>query len=378
MIAGACQADVGVLVISARKGEFEAGFDKGGQTREHAMLAKTLGVRILVVVINKMDDPSCGWAKERFDECVTKLTPFLKQCGYNVKKDVVFLPISALTAQNVIKPVGDVAPWWEGGTFLTTLDELPELERNKTAPLRLPILSKYKDLGCVIEGKVEQGTIKPGDKLCVMPNKVPVEVLNVWLDQDEVGYLVGGENARVRLKDISDEDIQPGYVLSPRGAPRRPARLTRPPASARARRAPSPRASHRVAPPPLSGPTACAAHKRFEVQLIVVELLEHKSIFSAGYTAILHVAAAAEECSIVELTSEIDKKSGKKSKKKPMFVKSGAVITCVIETEQNVCLEPFDQCPQLGRFTLRDEGKTIGIGKCLTLMNDDEGAGGAA
>ena len=142
MIAGACQADVGVLVISARKGEFEAGFDKGGQTREHAMLAKTLGVRILVIVINKMDDPSCGWAKERFDECVTKLTPFLKQCGYNVKKDVVFLPISvrarnsaqfwratcagglrnssdaasppsrapqALTAQNVIKPVGDVA-----------------------------------------------------------------------------------------------------------------------------------------------------------------------------------------------------------------------------------------------------------------------------
>ena len=94
MIAGACQADVGVLVISAWKGEFEAGFDKGGQTREHAMLAKTLGVRILVVVINKMDDPSCGWAKERFDECVTKLTPFLKQCGYNVKKDVVFLPIS--------------------------------------------------------------------------------------------------------------------------------------------------------------------------------------------------------------------------------------------------------------------------------------------
>ena len=248
MIAGACQADVGVLVISARKGEFEAGFDKGGQTREHAMLAKTLGVRILVVVINKMDDPSCGWAKERFDECVTKLTPFLKQCGYNVKKDVVFLPISALTAQNVIKPVGDVAPWWEGGTFMTTLDELPELERNKTAPLRLPILSKYKDLGCVIEGKVEQGTIKPGDKLCVMPNKVPVEVLNVWLDQDEVGYLVGGENARVRLKDISDEDIQPGYVLSPRGAPRPAARLSARPPVCRLRSRPPRPLPPRVSP----------------------------------------------------------------------------------------------------------------------------------
>ena len=338
MIAGACQADVGVLVISARKGEFEAGFDKGGQTREHAMLAKTLGVRILVVVINKMDDPSCGWAKERFDECVTKLTPFLKQCGYNVKKDVVFLPISALTAQNVIKPVGDVAPWWEGGTFMTTLDELPELERNKTAPLRLPILSKYKDLGCVIEGKVEQGTIKPGDKLCVMPNKVPVEVLNVWLDQDEVSYLVGGENARIKLKDISDEDIQPGYVLCPRAA------------------------------------LACPTVRRFEVQLAIVELLEHKSIFSAGYTAILHVHAIAEECAILKITGEVDKKTGKKMKKKPMFVKQGAVITCIIETEQVVCLEQFDVCPQLGRFTLRDEGKTIGIGKILDLSPDKDPA----
>ena len=262
---------------------------------------------------------------------------------------------------------------------MTTLDELPELELNKTAPLRLPILSKYKDLGCVIEGKVEQGTIKPGDKLCVMPNKVPVEVLNVWLDQDEVGYLVGGENARV-LTDISDEDPA---ALAPRCAPTHPP--FRPPAARpRSSALAPPRASHRVAPPPSAGPTK-SAHKRFEVQLIVVELLEHKSIFSAGYTAILHVAAAAE-CSIVELTSEIDKKSGKKSKKKPMFTRAvrrartlaqfGAILRnfdglfsplqalfmCVIETEQNVCLEPFDQCPQLGRPCCATSA-TIGIGK---------------
>ena len=106
------------------------------------------------------------------------------------------------------------------------------------------------------------------------------------------------------------------------------------------------------------------------MQLIVVELLEHKSIFSAGYTAVLHVHAVAEECSIVRLTASIDKKSGAKSKKAPMFVKSGAVVTCVIECEQAVCIEPFESSPQLGRFTLRDEGQTIGIGKCLTLMDD--------
>ena len=220
-------------------------------------------------------------------------------------------------------------------TFVGTLDALPVLERNKDASLRLPILSKYKDMGTIIEGKVEQGTITVGDKLCVMPNAVPVEVMSLWLDQDEVSYLVGGENARVKLKDISDEDIQPGYVLCPRG------------------------------------PSACKAVRKFEAQLAIVELLEHKSIFSAGYTAVLHVHACAEECAILKLTSSIDKKTGARSKKAPMFVKSGAVITCVLELEQGVCIEPFESSPQLGRFTLRDEGKTIGIGKCLELMESD-------
>jgi len=334
MIAGACQADVGVLVISARKGEFETGFERGGQTREHALLAKTLGVRMLVVVINKMDDVTVAWAQERFDECRDKLSPFLKGCGYNLKKDVTFVPISALSNHNIIKPHPE-ASWYSGPCFLDVLNSLPALERSLDAPLRLPILSKYKDLGTMIEGKVEQGTIKPGDKLVVMPNKVPVEVLNVWLDQDEVAYLIGGENARVKLKDISDEDIMPGFVLASREVP-------------------------------------CPAVRRFEAQLAIVELLEHKSIFSAGYTAVLHVHAAAEECTIISLTSSIDKKTGKRSKKAPMFVKSGAVITCIIEAEQNVCVEPFETCAQLGRFTLRDEGKTIGIGKILDLTPDTQ------
>jgi len=333
MIAGACQADVGILVISARKGEFETGFEKGGQTREHALLAKTLGVRILLVVINKMDDPTVEFSEERFEECKEKLTPFLKGCGYNCKKDVLFLPISALTNINVLEKSPKL-PWYKGECFIDALDNLPGLDRNTEAALRLPILSKYKDMGTVVEGKVEQGRITPGDKLWMMPNRVPVEVLNVWLDQDEVSYLIGGENARVKLKDISDEDIQPGYVLSPRAA------------------------------------LACPTVRRFEAQLAIVELLEHKSIFSAGYTAILHVHAIAEECSIVQLTAQVDKKTGKRSKKAPMFVKSGAVITCIIETEQVVCIEPFDVCPQLGRFTLRDEGKTIGIGKILDLAPD--------
>merc|ERR1711965_325388 len=106
MIAGAAQADVGVLVVAARKGEFETGFDRGGQTREHAQLAKTLGVNKLIVVVNKMDDPSVSleggvWSEERFDDIKSRLTPFLKQCGYNVKTHVTFVPISGLHGHNM-------------------------------------------------------------------------------------------------------------------------------------------------------------------------------------------------------------------------------------------------------------------------------------
>uniref|UniRef100_A0A453AI99 Tr-type G domain-containing protein n=2 Tax=Aegilops tauschii subsp. strangulata TaxID=200361 RepID=A0A453AI99_AEGTS len=91
MISGASQADIGVLVISARKGEFETGYERGGQTREHVLLAKTLGVAKLVVVINKMDEPTVQWSKERYDEIEGKMIPFLRSSGYNVKKGTMSL-----------------------------------------------------------------------------------------------------------------------------------------------------------------------------------------------------------------------------------------------------------------------------------------------
>merc|ERR1711957_957564 len=93
MIQGASQADIGVLIISARKGEFETGFERGGQTREHAQLARTLGVEKLVIAVNKMDDPSVEWEESRFDEIKSKLMTFIKPPQF---KDVSFLPISGL------------------------------------------------------------------------------------------------------------------------------------------------------------------------------------------------------------------------------------------------------------------------------------------
>jgi peptide chain release factor subunit 3 len=114
MISGAAQADVAILVISARKGEFETGFERGGQTREHIMLVKTAGVSKVVVVINKMDDPTVTWDKTRYDEIKDKLTPFIKSAGFNPKSDVSFLPVSAYKGNNLkVRVSKSVCPWWE-------------------------------------------------------------------------------------------------------------------------------------------------------------------------------------------------------------------------------------------------------------------------
>jgi peptide chain release factor subunit 3 len=170
MIAGAAQADVGILVISARKGEFETGFEKGGQTREHALLAKTLGVQYLIVVINKMDDPTVEWDVQRYEECVGKLKPYLKSCGYVIKKDVKFLPISGLSGENILREVSEqTCPWWKPmytsaghntttPTLISTLDSLRIVGRNANAPLRIPCLDRYFERGCVVLGKVRLGS----------------------------------------------------------------------------------------------------------------------------------------------------------------------------------------------------------------------------
>lgn len=112
MITGAAQADVAVLVLSARRGEFETGFEKGGQTREHIILVKNAGVSKLVVVVNKMDEPTVNWDKARYDEIVNKLSPFMKQ--FYGKNDVSWVPVSAQTGQNLKDRVSkSIAPWYE-------------------------------------------------------------------------------------------------------------------------------------------------------------------------------------------------------------------------------------------------------------------------
>eukprot|EP00742_Colponemidia_sp_Colp-10_P000620 GILJ01000678.1.p1 GENE.GILJ01000678.1~~GILJ01000678.1.p1 ORF type:complete len:592 (-),score=136.75 GILJ01000678.1:203-1921(-) len=334
MISGAAQADIGVLVISARKGEFETGFERGGQTREHAMLAKTLGVKQLIVVINKMDESTVQWSQTRYEECVEKLKPFLKGCGYNVKTDVIFLPISGLTGANIKDSIDpSIAGWYTGPPLLTLLDSLKPPERNENGSLRIPLMDKYKEMGVIASGKVESGTVKRGQQCLLMPNRTPVEVISVYIDEMEVSRAKPGENLKVKLKGVEEEDIQKGFVLCDSLNP-------------------------------------CQVVTEFDAQLVIMELLEHRPVMTAGYGAVVHIHTAAEECTISELLETIDRKTQKK-KKKPMFVKNGAVVVARIQLNQPVCMETFSDMQQLGRFTLRDEGKTVAIGKVLAFRSRD-------
>ncbi|CAH8252693.1 unnamed protein product [Arabidopsis lyrata] len=332
MISGASQADIGVLVISARKGEFETGYERGGQTREHVQLAKTLGVSKLIVVVNKMDDPTVNWSKERYDEIEQKMVPFLKASGYNTKKDVVFLPISGLMGKNMDQRMGqNVCPWWSGPSFFEVLDSIEIPPRDPNGPFRMPIIDKFKDMGTVVMGKVESGSIREGDSLVVMPNKEHVKVVAIYCDEDKVKRAGPGENLRVRITGIEDEDILAGFVLS-----------------------------SIVNPVPVV--------TEFVAQLQILELLDN-AIFTAGYKAILHIHAVVEECEIIELKSQIDLKTRKPMKKKVLFVKNGAAVVCRIQVTNSICIEKFSDFPQLGRFTLRTEGKTIAVGKVTELIS---------
>lgn len=346
MIMGASQADVGVLVISARKGEFETGFDRGGQTREHAMLAKTLGVSYLVVVVNKMDDPTVQWKKERYMECINKLRPFLKGCGFTIKREVKFLPISGLSGANVKDEVDpSVCSWWketytagenntECPTLISLLDSLEIKGRDPEAALRIPVVERYNDRGTIAMGKVESGIVKPGMKVTVMPTRNVYKVDAVWANEDPVSGARPGENVLVKLNGAGLEDVRKGYVL-----------CTDPP---------------------------CRAVDKIICKIQVMDMPENTKIMTAGFQAIFHAHACEEECTLVKIFETTNRK--KQVQKGARFASVGMQVICMLQLERPTPVETYEEMAFLGRFTLRTEGKTVAIGMITKLPPKKEDA----
>eukprot|EP01041_Mallomonas_annulata_P012560 gene12560-26451_t len=337
MISGATQADVGILVISARRGEFETGFEKGGQTREHALLAKTLGVRYLLVVINKMDDPTVMWEQARFDECCNKLKPYLKSCGYAIKKEVRFIPISALSGDNIQNEVTpEKCPWWREvaaasgtlPTLISTLDSLVISGRDPDAPLRMPVLDRYFERGCVVMGKVETGTLRMNDEIAILPTRNKARVEAIYVQDVKVRTAKPGENVLIKLP-INVEDVQKGYILCSPMSP-------------------------------------CPAVSEFRAQLALIDMLDHRPIFSCGYDAVMHLHTVEVEVTCVQIISVTDAKG--QTMRRP-FAKTGQVCVAVLRTPQTTAMEIYANVPSMGRVTLRDEGKTIAIGKIIDIIS---------
>ncbi|EAN31866.1 Elongation factor Tu GTP binding domain protein [Theileria parva strain Muguga] len=343
MIDGATQADCGVLIISARKGEFETGFERGGQTREHALLAKTLGVSYLIVAINKMDDSTCNWSKERYEGIIKKLKPFLKTCGFTEGKDLSFVPISGLLGQNLIDHISDVnykhydknAAWYDTSmpTLFQLLDNVPTLESDENAPLRIPVIDTYRENGLVCLGKVESGVVKTGQNCVVVPNKSRSKVTNIYFESDEYSYAKVGENIRIRLSTTDEENVSKGSVICNLESP-------------------------------------CPVVLEFTALISIIDLLEHRPLVSSGYYCMFHAHCVAAEVKFLKLLETVDKAT-KKKKPNPVFVSNNSIVTAHLLVTPAACLEKFADCPQLGRFTLRDEDKTIGIGKVLEILKTE-------
>ncbi|XGW03204.1 hypothetical protein V3C99_014867 [Haemonchus contortus] len=328
MISGATQADLAVLVISARKGEFETGFDRGGQTREHAMLVKTAGVRHLVILVNKMDDPTVKWDENRFIEIQGKLTPYLRKCGFNPKTDMIYIPVSGLTGAFIKdRPPCEQGGWYSGPCFIDYIDNhLVSMARDYNGPVRCIVVDKFSDMGTLIIGKMESGVVVKGQNLVLMPNKQAVQVIQIWSDDIETDRVVSGDNVKFKLKGVEENELQSGFIIC-------------------------------------SADALCKVGRVFDAEVVI---LEHKSIIASGYTCVLHIQSAVEEVTVKMVICTIDKKTGEK--KKSRFVRQDEKCIMRIESSEAFCLEPFKELPQLGRFTLRDEGRTIAIGKVLKVV----------
>ena len=248
MITGASEADAAVLVLSAKEGETDTAIAPGGQAREHAFLLKTLGVKQLIVAINKMDDSK--FSEDAFNTAKGKGEQLVKSVGYKVE-EVPFVPVSGWTGDNLVKKSENM-PWYKGKTLLETFDELKVPEKPTGKPLRLPIQDVYSitGVGTVPVGRVETGIMKPNDKIIVMPSGATGEIKSIETHHTEMPSASAGDNIGFNLRGIEKKDIKRGDVL---GTPDSPPNVA----------------------------------KEFRAQIIVIH---HPTALAPGYTPVMHLS----------------------------------------------------------------------------------------
>jgi len=352
MITGTSQADCGVLIVAAGTGEFEAGISKNGQTREHALLAYTLGVKQLIVAVNKMDSTEPPYSEARFSEIQKEVSSYIKKIGYN-PETVAFVPISGWHGDNMLE--GSTNMGWfkgwtkkEGGkkdtkeltgkTLLEALDSIAPPTRPTDKPLRLPLQDVYKigGIGTVPVGRVETGLIKPGMVITFAPVNVTTEVKSVEMHHTSMDQAGPGDNVGFNVKNVSVKEVRRGNVCS--DSKNDPAKET----------------------------------DEFKAQVII---LNHPGEIRKGYSPVVDCHTAHIACKFETLVEKIDRRSGKKLEDNPEKVKSGDSALVEMKPSKPMCVEAFSDYAPLGRFAVRDMRQTVAVGVIKSVKKKEAGAG---
>jgi len=330
MITGASEADAAVLVVSVKPGETEAATEPGGQAREHAFLARTLGVSQIVVALNKMDDQN--YAEARYSEVKGIVEKMLKLVGYNTSK-VNFIPISAWKGDNLVKKSENMG-WYKGPTLAEALDMFEAPEKPIGKPLRIPIQDVYSitGVGTVPVGRVETGVIKANQKVIVMPAGVTGEVKSIETHHTQMESAEAGDNIGFNLRGVDKKLIKRGDIIGNAENP----------------------------------PTVA---KEFEAQIIVIH---HPTAMAPGYTPVLHAHTAQVAATLSQFIAKLDPRSGNTTEENPKFLKTGDAAIVRIKPVRPLAIETFKEFPEIGRFALRDMGTTIaaGVVKAITEKYD--------
>ncbi|PVU73384.1 translation elongation factor EF-1 subunit alpha [Sulfolobales archaeon SCGC AB-777_J03] len=322
MITGASQADAAILAVSAKKGEFEAGMSPEGQTREHLILAKTMGIDQIIVAVTKMDLTEPPYDEKRYKEIVDTLTKFMKSFGFKMDK-VKFVPVVSPTGENITRKSENMK-WYTGSTLEEYLDALEMPPKPVDKPLRIPIQEVYSisGVGVVPVGRVETGVLKVGDKVVFMPVGKVAEVRSIETHHTKMDKAEPGDNIGFNVRGVEKKDIKRGDVA---GSPN--------------------------APPTVAD--------EFTARVVVIW---HPTAISVGYTPVVHVHTASVACRISELVAKLDPKTGQEAEKNPQFLKMGEAGIVKFKPIKDLVVEKFNEFPPLGRFAMRDMGKTIGVG----------------
>ncbi|OAG28849.1 peptide chain release factor subunit 3 [Nematocida displodere] len=319
MIQGVSQADVAIIVISARQNEFEAGFEKGGQTREHIYLAKASGIPTVCVVVNKMDEPTVQWSEERYSQIINSTQKMLG--ALFGKENLTYIPISGFLGENIEERVPkSTCGWYKGPSFFEYLSAL-KVPRNETGPLSVAITDATRDMGnSLVFARVEQGILeKKAVKL--MPGSRKITITSIAKEEEEIDRAGPGECVRLKFKET--EDLSPGDMLT------------------------SPDTN------------SILDSNYFMAQL---SILDAKSLITKGYGAIMHMGSRTVPVSIGELYKKTDNKIHKVK-----FTKTGDKVVAEVFATEIIPLEVFQAGRRSGIFTLRDESRTVGFGKVLKI-----------